>query len=167
MANWCLFDMKVAGREKNNCMAFYEMLKKEPTWETDEVQIAREGMENGFYFMELYGECKWSVLNAMDKRENRTKSKTLKEESKRLSLEIDVYGTESSDCFAEHIRYKNGKRLTDDCVDYEEYYWDKAEYPTIEAYNEAHHTDFTEEDFDIDGYHYDGGFNDWSFFTAA
>ena len=164
MANCCSFNVKISGKEES-CAAFNKMLMTEESWAIVEVELQHIGLENGNVVMEFSGECKWSVLWAMDRREENRK--TLKTESKRLSLEIEVYSIESGMQFAEHIHYKNGDLLIDDCVDYKEYYWDKYDYPTISDYNEYHATTFTEKDFDEDGYHYEGGFDNCAFFTAA
>lgn len=166
MANSCYFNLKVAG-DGAKCVEFYKMLESEETWAIEEVELHSIGAENGCFFMEFSGECKWSVLSAMDKREDRTNERTLKQESKRLGLEIEVYSTENGVGFAEHIWYRNGEVLEDECVDYREFYWDKTDHPTIESYNQAYNTDVCEKDFDDCGWHFKGGFGDWTFFSAS
>ena len=166
MANWCSYCMRITGGEAK-CKEFYTILKCERPQKFDrvfEADIQCEGNNSGIHFMEISGCCAWSVYESMDDDNAVT---TLQAESDRLGLMIEVYSTEPSNQFAEHIWYINGVRIEDERVKYIEFYWDKCEYPTIEELNAHYGTTYTEDDFDMDGYHIEGGFGEWIFWRRG
>lgn len=167
MANWCNFNMNIVGT-KEDCKAFRDILKYNTEKNFERVYEAETVFEEGNdknYSMEIFGNCAWSVACSMvDKTfDNRPERTTLAEESKRLNLDIEVYSTEPGMCFAEHFRFKNGRKLIDDCVDYNEFYWNRNDFPTIEELNAEYGTNYTEDDFDMNDCHIEGGFGDWIF----
>lgn len=166
MANWCSYCMRITGGEAE-CKEFYAILKCERPQKFDrvfEADIQCEGNNSGIHFMEISGYCAWSVYESMDDDNAVT---TLQAESDRLGLMIEVYSTEPSNQFAEHIWYINGVRIEDERVKYTEFYWDKCEYPTIDELNAHYGTTYTEDDFDMDGYHIEGGFGEWIFWRRG
>lgn len=166
MANWCSYCMRITGGE-TECKEFYAILKSEKTRHFDrvyEADVLREGNHNGIHFVEISGYCAWSVCNSMDNDDGLT---TLQAESARLELMIEVYSTEPSNQIAEHIWYLNGQCIEHECVDYTEFYWDKCEYPTIEELNAHYGTTYSKDDFDMDGYHIEGGFGKWIFWKRG
>ena len=158
--------MRITGGEAE-CKEFYAILKCERPQKFDrvfEADIQCEGNNSGIHFMEISGYCAWSVYESMDDDNAVT---TLQAESDRLGLMIEVYSTEPSNQFAEHIWYINGVRIEDERVKYTEFYWDKCEYPTIDELNAHYGTTYTEDDFDMDGYHIEGGFGEWIFWRRG
>ena len=167
MPNWADFNMRVRGK-KENCEAFKAILYHE----NDNLYFHRtfpedhfsEGVIDSDYYMDFYGECAWSYVSSMGSRHEYTEcapSSTICEISELLKLSIEIYTTEPGLCFAEHYHVKNGEVLSDECVDYEEYWWDEDEYPTLEEFNAASGTKFAMEDF-ADGYAWIGGFESWN-----
>ena len=167
MANCCGYEMKVIG-PKMNCKKLLDILQNKSDREFDrvyEAYLSREYGNDDRYIMEISGDCAWSVMLSMidssyRKRPGRT---SLAAESKRLKLDIEVYSAEPEVGFAEHYRYQNGTALNHECVDYEEFWWDHDSYPTIKKLNAEYGTTFSEDDFDENSIHIEGGFGDWDF----
>ena len=168
MANSCYFSMRVTGNEEA-CKEFYEVLnfQKERCFHgLYETEMTYRGAVPGCYIMEFNGECAWSVLDAMI-REKGEPHTTLEKESRNLGLMIEVYSTETGCQFAEHILYENGVCIENESVDYSEFYWDKSDFPNIEELNAHHGTTYSEDDFDMNDYHIEGGFGDWEFLVKG
>ena len=164
MANWCNYYMKVVGKDEN-CEKFFDILNYRSNRNFDRVYEAinqRAYTDNGMSVLEISGYCAWSVASSMCSCD-KDHVTSLIAETDRLKLDIEVYSTEPGCYFAEHYRFKNGKQLIDECVDYDEFYWDRNDFPTIEELNAEYGTNYTENDFDENGYHIEGGFGDWSF----
>ena len=80
--------------------------------------------------IEIYGDCAWSLVTClMDDevsgylKQNRERDPyvwSLKEASANLNLDIEAYSRECGMEFAEHIFYKLGAIIIDECVDYME-----------------------------------------------
>ncbi len=103
MANLCWFEIHVKGK-KNDC---YQVFNSNlPCYE---LFINKERGTDDKYFLSLRGECRWSLSTNMI---NGTES--LKNQSKKLSLEIEAYAIDECGSLQEHYHYVNGKVLTDD-----------------------------------------------------
>lgn len=166
MANSCYFSMRVTG-SKDACQKFYEVLnfqKERCFYGLYETEMTFHGAVPDGYIMEFNGECAWSVLSAMHREQGESYT-TLERESKLLNLMIEVYSTETGYQFAEHLLYEDGVCVENESVNYSEIYWDKSDCPTINDLNTRYGTSYSEEDFDMDGYHIEGGFGEWSFAT--
>ena len=166
MPNWAEFNMRIRGK-KEDCEIFKAILYHENEklffHRTFPSENYTEGEVDTEYFMEFYGECAWSFLTSMGMvhlYSDFPPSSTVCDISKRLDLSVEIYTTEPNDQFAEHYYCKSGKVLIDECVDYEEYWWDEDECPTIDNFNAEYGTHFTVDDF-ADGYAWIGGFNSW------
>ena len=86
---------------------------------------------------------------------------SLIQESKQLNLTIEVYSEECGMGFQEHIAVVNGDLMVNDCVDYQELYWDKDEFPTLEEFNKEYEVEATLDDFEDGEYYKTGGFEEW------
>ena len=168
MANSCYFSMRITG-SKAACEEFSEVLsfrRERRFYGLYELECTFKGVMGDDYIMEFNGECAWSVDSSLMKEQGASYT-TLEFESRKLNLMIEVYSTESSNEFAEHTLYENGVRIKYECVDYSELYWDQFEYPTIAALNAHYKCAYSEEDFDMNGYHIEGGFGEWEFLTKG
>ena len=166
MANNCLFDFKIVGKEENvdelmEMMKWKGKFKENGLGRIYEISIEyKDKNDNGTISAYGYGDCAWSVLTAMMAYKDRNPS--LESETKRLNLEIEIYSSEPGCCFQEHIIIDKGELCLCDCVDYEEHWI--AEFDTLEEYNEECGTDFTEDMVD-DEYVKIGGFADYGVWT--
>lgn len=120
----------------------------------------------------ISGYCAWSVASCMldqdctyyrDVRKNpetygisgdvERRDTHLVLESKNLGLDIEVFSRETGMCFEEHYLIKHGEMIKEEVLEYHEPYWDKDEYPTMEAFNKEQGTNYTEVDFDENGFY--------------
>ena len=102
------------------------------------------------------GYCAWSVASCMMggpcsyyndlkiRYGNNSKATTLRFESARLNLIIELYSEEPGCCFSEHIMFVNGEGIINDCVDYYERWYD-------------------EDDNELDEPIIEGGYESWDF----
>lgn len=161
MANNCLFDYKIVGKEEN-VDELIRMMKWQGEFEDsglgriyeiwDDEKVDRR---DGTVAVLGYGDCAWSVLTAMRNYGGRAPS--LESETERLGLKIEIYSSEPGCAFQEHVIIDNGKVIEEECVDYEEHWvW---EFDTIEEYNKEYGTNFTEDMVD-EGNIKIGGFGD-------
>lgn len=131
----------------------------------------------------ISGDCAWSVYSCMmegehtyfndDKNNPNSQRSSLIIESKLLNLEIEVYSEETGCEFQEHFIIKNGEVLENDCVKYQEFYYDgefdeelgitddEITQELVDRINEEYNTDFEVDDYDGD-YFRKGGF-EWTF----
>lgn len=167
MPNYCFYEMRVKG-DKENCEELLSILKGEHKryfYRVMRDEVVFREWEAGE--MWISGFCAWSVDGTFCSKEQYCDydfpSTTLLEESILLNLDIEIYSDEAGIGFAEHYHFLSGEVLADELVDYEEYYWDTDEYPTLEEFNAAHNTHFTMKDFEeMDCYAVIGGFpNKW------
>ena len=159
MANNCLFDFKIVGKEEN-VDELMEMMQWQGKYENNglgriyEVDLSdKDYRADGTVEAYGYGDCAWSVLTAMRNYADRNPS--LESETNRLGLVIEIYSSEPGCCFQEHVVIDKGDVIVDECVDYEEHWVDECE--TIEEYNKEYDTNFTEDMID-DGIVKIGGF---------
>ena len=158
--NHCYFMMSIQGKEAN-CKAFVSRLTDMHFPYLCGCHTVGEGAFDGEYSIDISGFCMRSVGFAFcTRREN---SSTLQEESEQLSLIIDVCSTESCYGFAEHYEYWDGDLLDASSVDYQEVYWNREDYPTLEDFNAAYGTSCRQDDFDMYGFVGLGGFANRSF----
>ena len=162
MANNCLFDWKIVGKE-DNVEELISMMKWEDEFAVEGLgriyEIAcfdKEEIADGVIAAYGYGDCAWSVLTAL--RNYKGRHPSLESETERLGLKIEIYSSEPGFAFQEHVIIDNGIVVEEECVDYEEHWI--AEYDTLEEYNREYETDFTEDMVDGDGYVKVGGYGD-------
>lgn len=150
MPNFCEYEMCVKGKHENilefqQVMVDYE--RERHFWRVFEAEIEFSDDE----LAHIHGDCAWSVYSCMcdgdctyaeDVEENRRTS--LRQESERLQLEIEVYSSEPGMGFQEHFHYKNGEELCNECEDYLEFYFEYL-FDESQEDREKRFSDFLEE----------------------
>nr|DAP05375.1 MAG TPA: hypothetical protein [Caudoviricetes sp.] len=151
MANECSFSALITGRVEN-IREFLKTMRRYWAYEViyeDEPEL-EDFAPDDIVSEYVEGFCKWSVLCVM---RDKYRSPSIESESRKLGLFVEIYSTEIGCAFQEHVFIKKGEIAVDDCVDYNEIY--VGEYDSIEEYNAANGTDFTqdmvEDDFIIIG----------------
>ena len=136
-------------------------------WRVFEAYVEDESIEDDIKTVMISGDCAWSVYSCMCDGVHTYQNQfigrngtTLKIESERLRLAIEVYSEECGCCFMEHFVFVNGEQLVDDCVDWHEY--STEDYENVEELNEDYGTNFTQEEFEGNEYIQVGGM-DWDF----
>lgn len=127
--------------------------------------IFETGDEGNNYFVKICGNCAWSI-ESCGRASGYSGGKDLFEINTRdLHLSVEVYSEEPGFEFQEHYLYKDGECIVNECVDWEEIYWDRADYKTFEEFKEDFDIEegVTENDFDDEGYYHKGGFKEWDF----
>ncbi len=168
MANNCYYEMKIKGL-RSDCEEWVRRMKREGKsndfCRIFSVDTFEEGTCDGLYYMMLCGDCAWS-LDTCCRASGYPGVDLFSINTKELNLTMEAYSEECGESFQEHYVYINGECVTDKCVDWKEYYWDKSDYKTFEEYK--HDLDLpnyiTENLFNEDGYYHEGGFGDWNFF---
>ena len=143
MANVCSFSMKVVG-EKTNVDSFVSALEQKGKFCMGRGGFinVKDDFDGGSI---LYGKVKWSMLSsliedAVSMCEQKESGKglwmnndgfidnhefvTLPEASKRFDVDVEAYSTEPECAFKEHILVKKGVIVIDDCVPYQEIWFD-------------------------------------------
>jgi len=143
MANDCLYEMKIRGKEKD-VARFVKCLKADYNYNEgkpehkhffrifdcydDEYEIEKDA--NGICTQLVWGYCAWSVASCMrgcedysyyesckEKFPDTFMGTNLKEQTK--NLEVEIFSEEPGMSFSEHYYYKNGKCILDDTCDLE------------------------------------------------
>lgn len=141
MANECSFSALITGRTAN-VREFLKTMRRNWAYEViceDEPEL-EDFAPDGIISEYAEGFCKWSVLYAM---RDKYRSPSIESESRKLGLFVEIYSTEIGCAFQEHVFIKKGEIVVDDRVDYDEIY--VGEYDSIEEYNAANGTDFTQD----------------------
>lgn len=135
---------------------FCRVFEAAPSGEFTFLKQVNDNYEVFLKRLEITGDCAWSVASCMtsgaytyysqfkEKYENRSQATTLQLESRRLNLVIEVYSEETGCAFSEHMLYVNGEEVINDCVDYNEIWYD-------------------EDDNELDEPIREGGFDSWDF----
>lgn len=140
MANECSFTMVITGRAAN-VREFLKTMRRNWAYEViceDEPEL-EDFAPDDIVSEYVEGFCKWSVLCAM---RDEYRNPSVESESRKLNLFVEIYSTEIGCAFQEHVFIKKGEIVVDDCVDYNEIY--VGQYDSIEEYNAANGTDFTQ-----------------------
>lgn len=184
MPNCCNFLMKITGKEEavkevvQVIKADYDYSTNEFSfdrhlWRVFEADVTEEDYnETHDYYAIVSGNCAWSVSSCMLDRphsyQNRYKNDEdnrgtdIVTESRNLGVIVEIYSSEPGVGLQEHYYINKGNIEINQCVEYEEHFWDQDEY-TMEDYNEEYGTNFTEDQFDEDGCCKIGGFENWDF----
>ena len=178
MPNECLYSMRVKGKTKNVdefvhiIQADYNEVSKH-FWRIFAADVCSEKEENGIKTVDITGDCAWSVHSCMrdgfgsynndfKTGKRNEKGTTLKEQSKLLNLEIEVYSSEPGMAFQEHYLYKDGEELENECVEYSEIYFeDEADFNKEKE--QGFYKDYTWDDVNENGCLELGGFGEWIF----
>lgn len=183
MANNCFYQMQIQGKEEGvdefikiiqadyNYNEENKCVPERHLWRVFEACVDDEYINDGIKTVMISGDCAWSVYSCMcdgactyQSQNPDRNGTTLKAESERLNLAIEVYSEECGCAFMEHFVFVNGEQLVDKCVDWHEY--PAYDYESVEELNEDYGTDFTQEEFEGNEYLQDGGmewvFGDWT-----
>lgn len=163
MANNCLFDMRITGKEA----AIKELIAM-LSWQGEfkekglgrvfsfDAEELEETAVPGIFVVTGYGDCAWSVLTAMCDYQERSRS--LESESRRLELVVEVFSSEPGVGFQEHFLIDKGNVIESECVDYEEHWIESC--GSLEKYNQENDTNFTPDMINENGDVCIGGFGD-------
>lgn len=167
MPNICFFSMKVKGTQ-SSC---YEWLKRMESYDEPnhffrifEHDVIEENGNNENFYMIIKGECAWSLESCCRASGYSNGTDLFEVNSRELNVIMEVYSEECGMGFQEHYIYNNGELKCDECVDYEEYWWDDNEFPSFNDFKQEYGLpeSLREEDLE-DQYYYVGGFSDWNF----
>lgn len=182
MPNLCAYAMRVKGTPE----AIDEMHKRltdyEHTphfWRVFEAERSDAVTEtdDGETVTEFYGTCAWSVNSCMldnnplcyaNEYAEEGKSTSLEKSAKELGIDIEVYSEEGGNGFAEHYLYtRDGSKTIEEETDFEEFYWDRDEFPTFDEFIEEYGLEdagLSEEDFEDEEFVGVGGYEEnWAF----
>ncbi len=161
MANDCEFIMKIVG-EKRDCEEFISRMQY---------------YENPYHFHRIFnvdvsdyqyedkscyafGTCAWSLESCCRASGYSNGTDLFSVNTKDLNLKIEAYSREPGMGFEEHYIYDKGCCLTDECLEFCLYYWDKSYYETYEKYIKDNPDAPDEEYFDENGEAIVGGFGE-------
>lgn len=130
MANVCMYDLKIAGREEA-VQEFVDMLSGEGSFKgmgfgrvtsfergDDPIEYGPKG--SGLVAVTGYGDCCWSVKHSMKD----AKPSGLEDICERLGLVVEIYSSEPGNRFQEHFLCDKGNLEIEDSVEYEEWHID-------------------------------------------
>ncbi len=178
MSNVCTVKMQIISDSIENIKDFFKYIyaynrnvpstEKYIVFETDPYfyeENVRETTYNGhlMYSLIVYGSTRNSVYSSMLRKSEKGSSYiNIQTACANSNVALNIYSSEYGNCFEEHVVVNStGDVITDDSLEATEYYFDPDEYSTIEEFNHDHHTNFTEEDFDENNSHIEGGYGDW------
>ena len=119
MANNCNFELMIRGKQENVDTFFRYLTDYDNSpknfarifsAEIDSESVNDEGIKT----MKIFGDCAWSVYSCMCEGEYTYFSEGATAE---LSLEVEIRSKEEGMGFWEHIHYKNGECICEDCGD--------------------------------------------------
>ena len=139
MANNCMLDMRIAGREEA-VQQLVKMLRWESPYEEtgmgrvfsfdlDPSLTEYDPRGTGYISVQGFGDCAWSFNSAV--MESPRKPSFL-DVTRRLGLVVEVFTSEPGVGFQEHLMIDKGQVITNECVDYEEHLIEGAEEWYIE-----------------------------------
>ena len=167
MPNLCSYSMRVKGK-KENVYEFHKRIgdyeKPNHLWRIFETDIYDEcENEDGTITIDVAGSCAWSIESCCRASGYSGGIDLFEINSRELKLEIECWSDECGCCFQEHYLYKNGECLIDDCVEWNEYYYDEYDYESFEEFKKECDIpdDVTEDDLDDGCYYYTGGFDNY------
>ncbi len=138
MANNCFYHMRVMGSKEGIGEFLKVMTDYNHTphfWRVFSAEVSElEPNDDGTFTADINGDCAWSVHSCMRDghgtyaKDRPQISTSLKRESKRLRLEIEVFAEEPGIGFQEHYRYKNGKELANEVENWDVYMFEEDEY---------------------------------------
>lgn len=130
MPNYCNFNMKIKGR-MNDCEIFIKRMtdynKPLHLWRIFEASVYNKEGNFDEYSVEISGYCAWSIESCCRASGYSEGVDLLEANTKELNLKLEVYSEEPGMCFQEHYIYDNGECLADECVRWEESWYDEEE----------------------------------------
>lgn len=168
MANYCYYTAKAIG-SKEAVEEFARILARENEFTnsgigsaTDfEWEPAEKTHAKGIWTIEGQGSCGWSIVSGMmeEGSSDRYPVRTLESETERLHIAVELYSSEPSIGFQEHVVIVNGQVMENQCVEYEEYFLENG-LNDLASFNEKHGTACTERDINHNGEICFGGFGE-------
>ena len=180
MANYCYFSMRVTGK-KENIEEFYKVISSDYDYSTNKFSFPRHLWRiyevnctdikpiKDYYYMDIWGECAWSVYCCMFEGEyteyterlqnGYTHGTSIIQETRNLNLAIEIYSDEEGEAFEEHYIVTCGHIICSEEIDTENYYFETPE--EIEEFNKNHNTNL-DADYILDecqGYYKVGGYD--------
>lgn len=169
MANNCYYILLAVSKNKESLERLHKIMNYKDEeyfiyrcFEATESSISEE---DGFYTIEISGDCAWSCFKWFESVEKPDEllTRTVDPQGlhscdpahyisldllcKKLEIGIELYSEESGCCFQEHYHVNHkGEILCDDCVEWHEIWEDDDGEPLDEPYSE-------------------GGFPDWGYFS--
>ena len=138
MANNCFYMMRVKGKKENVDEFFKELRDYQHIphfWRVFSAEMKDlEDCADGTCVAEIIGDCAWSVDCCMldgpgsYANDRPQESTSLKKESERLQLEIEVFSEEPGCAFQEHYHYACGKEIANESVEWKMYIFEQDEY---------------------------------------
>lgn len=123
------------------------------------------GLTNGYYFLHISGDCKWSVYSSFYTE--------LKEWASNYKIDIEIYSTEPGFCFQEYFKWIEGELVDFVCKDMIEFHVDDimdaedGEYDYLFNHKLCVEANCTKDNYqsfaDEDGYVKLGGFPEENF----
>ena len=184
MPNYCDYSMCVKGT-KENVEEFIKVIQADYDYNNMKFNYKRhlfrvfeahcdelEQLDEDVYQALISGYCAWSVSSCMlehgyyrdikARHPKEFRGTTLKKESKRLNLAIEVYSEECGCEFQEHYIFIDGQTKASECVDYHEYYI--GEFNSKAEAEEELDIEITDEEWNSgEEYIQRGGFESWDF----
>ena len=171
MPNLCDYSMRIKGT-KENVYEFHKRMEDyelpNHLWRIFEADIYnKKDNGDGTISIDVTGSCAWSIETCCRASGYSEGVDLLEVNSRELNLEIEIWSEESGMCFQEYYLYKNGECLIDDCVEWNEYYYDEYEYESFEEFKEEYALpdDITEDDLEDEYYYHEGGFDNYCEFS--
>ena len=167
MPNLCSYSMRVKGK-KENVYEFHKRMgdydKPNHLWRIFETDIYDEcENEDGTITIDVAGSCAWSIESCCRASGYSGGIDLFEVNSRELNLEIESWSDECGCSFQEHYLYKNGECLIDDCVEWNEYYYDEDEYESFEDFKAEWElpSGLREDDLEDGCYYHTGGFDNY------
>lgn len=170
MANNCFYQMTIIGT-KENCKAWLKKMQsydeKNHFFRIFDAHVFDEySMPGGNkYRMDISGDCAWSLATCCMASGYSNGQDLFAINTRDLRLKMEAYSEECGMGFSEHYVYDNGECLVNECVDFDEIFWDKNEFATYDEFKKDYIESYVatppaESEFDEDGWCRIGGF-DW------
>lgn len=115
--------------------------------------------EEGEDYYCICGDCAWSIETCCRANGYSSGIDLLAINTRDCNLKCEIWSEESGMCLQEHYVYDRGVCLVDEFKE-DWYEWVLDWYNSLEELNEDCGTEFTEDDFDEEGVHTEGGFGD-------
>ena len=167
MANNCAYDMKIIG-SKASCLEWLRLMTTSTSENAFhrfyEAYVYDESGTEQDYCLYITGDCAWSLDTCRSSSGKSELPDLFAFNSKRLGIIMEAWSAEPGLCFQEHFIYDIGECKADECLEWEEFYWDKRECPTYAEYKQKYQ-DVPPEDEFSDDYAERGGFDNYGEWT--
>lgn len=122
------FYMYVIGAEEESVIAFCQHVTSHD-WLGEDYRLSPKETDE-YYEAIVYGTCKWSVADSMVEIDE-----GLKQLTNLYHVSVEIYSTETCECFSEHFIIQRGSVILEECVPYYEV---DVSSLAIDEYNEKY-----------------------------